>query len=551
MRARTFASFLWLSALVAQTPQPALQLPTLLRLGSLPANAPTVTIDGSDGGAHLAALPAGTTAITVRADHRTSMQAVQAVFDEAMAKGLEKFFLLATLRDGTPGVLTLALPTATNAPTTVSLRAHRQRPGVPPESAIPLLRRLHDGWEQDGKGPFVLGITLPEDATYAHLLPLLAAAAEARIPSVVVRTSKADAVERASGSLAIDLESSFVLQVQAREQVQHKPGVQDTPFGMLVRAPDTVVAAEGGAAGGLYGGRGGQAKPADAAGLQALELAVAWLLRQQLPDGSFPDQHAQGDVEGTALVSLVLLSRGRTLDGGTNGDPLRRSIGWLLARQHDDGRFADFGPNSTRHHALATFALTEAAGLSARGPLFQPCAQLALDWLFTQRRDDGGWNDGTPGAASDPLSTAAAMMAVGSATFFRLRAQATTKELIVWFDAHRSTTPTHAGAELFCRFFAGQSPQTAPLGALADVVVTADPSDPTACHWATYALFQMGGQHWQQWTDRFAADVVARQETKGPDAGSWPAGGPSRLAATARFTWSLAAWQRYSRIVSR
>lgn len=548
MQRHWFVGLWCTSALVAQaTRAPELQLPKLLRLGPVPTAVPVTTIGDPDAAI---ALPPAAKAVQLRADQGTPMARVQAALDALAAHGVEQVFLLAQLPDGTPGTLVLALPNAGAAPPTVVLRAHHDRPGVPPESAVPVLRRLGDGWHAAGRGTFVLGITLPADATHAQLLGLLATAANAQLRCATVQTTPAS--QQPAAALALDLEASFVIQVQAREQVPVRPGLQDTPFGLLERAATTAIELPGGRAGGRYGGRGGQAKPAADEGRLALERALPWLLRQQRADGSFPGPHAIGDVEATALVSLVLLSRGQTLDGGPDCDPLRRSIGWLLARQHDDGRFADFGPNATRHHALATFALTEAAGLSAKGPLFQPCAQLALDWLFTQQRDDGGWNDGTPGAASDALSTATAMAGVGSAAFFRLRAPSTPKELIAWFDAHPGTTPTHAAAELFCRFFAGQSPATAPLAALADRVVTADASDPATCYWATYALFQMGGAHWQQWTERMGQAALPLQATAGEGAGSWPASaGDPQVTTTARFTLALAACYRYSRIVTR
>lgn len=548
MRRQWFVGLCCTSALLAQaTRAPELQLPKLLRLGPVPAALPVLTLE-AEGAA--VAWPPAAKAVVLRADQRTPMANVQAAFDAAQAHGLDQLFLLAQLPDGTPGTLVLALPNAGAAPPTVMLRAHHERPGVPPESAAPVLRRLSEGWQAAGRGTFVLGITLPSDATYGQLLGLLAMAASAPLRCVTVQTTPAS--QHPTATLALDLEASFVIPVQAREQVPQRSGLQDTPFGLLERAATTAVELPGGRAGGRYGGRGGQAQPVVDEGRLALERALPWLLRQQHADGSFPGPHAIGDVEATALVSLVLLGCGMTLDGGEDSASLRRSIGWLLARQYDDGRFADFGPNATRHHALATFALTEAAGLSAKGPLFQPCAQLALDWLFTQQRDDGGWNDGTPGTTSDALSTATAMACVGSATFFRLRTPATTKQLITWFDDHPGTPPTHAAAELFCRFFAGQTPANAPLAALADRVVTADASDPATCYWATYALFQMGGAHWQQWTERVGKAALPLQATTGEGAGSWPATpGDSQVTATARFALALSAFHRYSRILPR
>lgn len=553
MRVHALVPFACLAGLLAQ--EVALKLPAVLRLGSVPANARIVTLDG-DGAAtaaELTALPAGTTEFVLRADRWTPMVVVQRLFDDAQQRGIGKVFLLATLRDGKQGAVTLALPMAKDAPCTVTMRAHRDRPGVPPESAIPLLRRFRDGWEAHRPGEFTLGLVLPANATYGQFLPLLASAAEARVPRVVVTTGEAADNADAAAALALDLESSFLLQVQPREQVS-TTGIVDAPFGVNTRATATATNEDTGRVGGRYGGRGGRGRPPNAteeAMVVALQRGLDWLARQQLPNGAFADRFGQGDVEGTALAVLVLLSPGSTLDSGADTDPLRRAVGWLLARQHDDGRFSDSGPEANRHHALATFALTEAAGMSVRGPLFRGSAQLALDWLLAERRPDGGFNDGVPAATSDSLSTGAALLCVSSAKFFGLRCEATCAELVAWFDGHPTTDARLGGVELLSRFQAGQPREHERVAALVPRVAEhADATDPLACYWASYALFRAGGKAWRQWVPRLG-QIVASQTTNGPDAGSWPFAGKPSLPATARFLWALSAGHRQSRIVFR
>ena len=269
MQRHWFVGLWCTSALVAQaTRAPELQLPKLLRLGPVPAAVPVTTI-GDPGAA--TALPPAAKAVLLRADQHTPMARVQAALDALAAHGVEQVFLLAQLPDGTPGTLALALPNAGAAPPTVVLRAHHERPGVPPESAAPVLRRLGDGWHAAGRGTFVLGITLPADATHAQLLGLLAMAANAQLRCATVQTTPAS--QQPAAALALDLEASFVIQVQAREQVPLRPGLQDTPFGLLERAATTAIELPGGRAGGRYGGRGGQAKPAADEGRLALERA--------------------------------------------------------------------------------------------------------------------------------------------------------------------------------------------------------------------------------------------------------------------------------------
>lgn len=544
---RSLLPFFCATTLLAQTSPPrTLQLPTLLRLGPVPATLPTVPVDRP---ITTLAVPERTTSFVLRADARTPMAVVQTAFDTAFAQGVERVHLLANLRDGTPGTILLALPAVHPAPTTVAMRAHRDRPGVPPESVTPLLVRLCAGWQEHGKSPFVLGIEVPGNEPYGNLLPLLAAAANAGVSAVVVTTSEADGVPR-QGALALDIDASFHIEVAARERAEPQPGIAATPFGLLERAAVAAPALPGGMAGGRYGGRRG-AKPSDANLDAQCTRGLAWIAAQQLPNGAFPDAFGHGGVEATALAVLVLQARGSTLEAGPFAKALQRAVGWLLARQHDDGRFCDFGPEANRKQALATFALIEAAGMSTHGPLFRGSAQQALDWLLAQRQGDGGWHDGVPERASDALSTGMAAVCVESARFFRLRCEPTTADLITWFDQNPTSEAQLGAVELFARFYAGQPRTHDRVQALTALVADkADPNDPLASYWASYALFQAGGECWEAWTKRLDA-VLAAQQQEGAHAGSWLSAGRPDFVATARFVWSLAARYRYSRLVVR
>lgn len=527
------AAFVLLSVCI-----PAQDLPKLLRLGPVPMQ-PTLTVD-SGVAPDLTTLPAGLREVVLRVAATVPAGAVDALLHTLRDRGVATVHFAASLPDGTAGVVSVALPEAATVPTTLVLRAHRGRPGVPASSAILPLQRLRAGWEHEGRG-FVLALDAPANEPWQHVLPLLGAAAEAGVSQLCLRTTAADA-SPAPRSLALDLEGAVTAWIPATEPRATQPGVATTPFGCLQRAPVTAATLRPGGAGGRFGGRHAQE---DAAAPQR-----EWTGRQQRADGAMPPD-GEPDREGMALWCLACLADGTTLDAGIHRDSLRRCIGWLVANQDDDGSFEDLSPGSVQRQAQITYALAEACGLSPSGDLLRQAAMDALQWLFARREQDGGWSP-IPGTPSHAAVTAWALTANASASFFGLRGPMPPGSGVEWFDTHGSDEPLPAAAELFSRFFAGQDPKDTPrMTALADsLLARADPQDPHTAFWTTHALFQQGGRHWVQWSKRLHAAIAKTQLRDGDLNGSWaPAPGCSRLVTTALHILSLQAYYRYTRLV--
>ncbi|MCA8976025.1 MAG: terpene cyclase/mutase family protein, partial [Planctomycetes bacterium] len=331
---------------------------------------------------------------------------------------------------------------------------------------------------------------------------------------------------------------------------QDKPAVQAQAVGCLTRARPGREDGLGGGAGGRYGGRGGGKGIAMARFGEAPSGTRSWLLQQQSADGSLPDAAGNADLEGTALLMLSLLGDGNTLRGGPFTEPLSRGIGWLLDQQDDDGRFGQRGPDEVRLHALATYVMAEAFGLSIAWPL-RPALQDGLAWLGAHRQADGGFGDGT---TSDCMSTATALMALASAEFFAQEPPARPAEVIAWFDTQPAAdklTTAETAATLFCRFFAGQEPKSTPsmVAAAKLLGAKARTDEPWEAYWTSYALFQVGGGDWKAWSKRLQGIADARL-TDGEFAGSWePAGGHSRIVTGALRLLSLQAYYRYTKLV--
>ena len=73
-------------------------------------------------------------------------------------------------------------------------------------------------------------------------------------------------------------------------------------------------------------------------------------------------------------------------------------------------------------------------------------------------------------------------------------------------------------------------------------------------YYATYALYQMGGNHWKQWSKQLTPAVVRSQRKDANFRGSWdPAGAwgddGGRVYSTAILVLTLEAYYRYTRLI--
>lgn len=561
-----------------QDPEPV-NLPRLWPLGALPPGDPAVVLaaDGRRSGA--AASGAAPARALLHIDRAAPWGEVTKLLAELRQSGGEQVQFAAQLPNGTVGCFTLALPASDAAAPAVQLRLHRERAGVPPASIVPVLRRIVSGGREYLRRapankreeltrrfpqPYAVGVSAPADASFEQVLQVVAATNQAGVHSVLctsegARDGAAGPAPSNRAPLAIDLGPCPRIAFSPRALPLEAPVVTDFDVGCTEAAVAPAPARDGGGAGGRYGGRGGSRAGGAAAAkvgterslVERVAAGIAWFTNAQQADGSFRGDDGGPDLEATALVMLSLLAQGTTLHSGEHKEALNKGIGWLLDQQDDDGCFARVGPERLRHHTLATYALAEAYGLTycleVRGGLCD-----AVVWLAAQRRDDGGFGDVVPGAPSDDVSTASAVVAFASAEFFGVEAPVKSREVVTWFDdAAAPGDPTRSAPRLFSSFFAGRNPKDdEQMVAAADALVqNADPNDPWCQYWTTYSLFQMGGPWWKAWCTR-VEEVAKQQHDAGDLDGSWDAAaGHSRMTTTALRVLSLQAYSRYSRLV--
>jgi squalene-hopene/tetraprenyl-beta-curcumene cyclase len=136
-----------------------------------------------------------------------------------------------------------------------------------------------------------------------------------------------------------------------------------------------------------------------AAGLGASRSArrgVAWLLRNQEPDGSWFGRWGANYIYGTGAVVPALIAA-----GVLPGKPcIRRAVSWLIAHQNTDGGWgedlrsytdpdwAGRGTSTASQTAWALLALLAAGGDDARAS-----AERGVAWLVATQRADGTWDE--------------------------------------------------------------------------------------------------------------------------------------------------------------
>lgn len=150
----------------------------------------------------------------------------------------------------------------------------------------------------------------------------------------------------------------------------------------------------------------------------ALARGVAWLAREQGPDGSFGATGLRarpvgaapvGDGSGTfapvavtSLATLALLAAGNEPERGPYGREISRAVDWILERTNMDARsdragfIAQGGDGLSRMHGhgYATLALAQAFAMSPkteRGAKIERALALAVTCIQRSQGIDGGW----------------------------------------------------------------------------------------------------------------------------------------------------------------
>jgi hypothetical protein len=267
------------------------------------------------------------------------------------------------------------------------------------------------------------------------------------------------------------------------------------------------------------------------------------------------------DIGVTSLSLLAFLGAGNSLGTGPHQQVVRKGLKFLIDHQDsEDGCFASkTGGQFLYDHALATLAVVEAYHLS-RAPTLKAPAQKALEFILRARNPYRAWRYDYPPRGDNDVSLSGWMLFAlfagkdaglavddraiqeGMAyveemtdsttwrTGYRTRGSPPAREENEVDDWPAEESESMTAVALLLRFFNGEDPRTSEsMKGAADLLAATPPRweehsgtiDYYYWYYASYALWQMSGRHWNDWQRKMLPAVVLTQRQDGDESGSW------------------------------
>ena len=277
----------------------------------------------------------------------------------------------------------------------------------------------------------------------------------------------------------------------------------------------------------------------------AIDRALAYLAKSQLPDGSFPG--GMPKCTGVASVCVMsFLARGYCPGLAPYGEAIDRGIDFVMASQRADGTLIGPGGGQMYSHNISTLMLSEVSGMLSpeRQKLLDEILSKALSLILTAQRVEkaeahrGGWRYEPRSGDSDLSHSGWALMALRSA---RNNGAPVPKEAIddaVRFikrcnsmDGGFSYQPgggssvAQTAVGLLCMELCGHHREEVTIRA-GDYLLAKTPKDKAheipffyyAHYYIAQGMFQLGEEHWERFAPQLYETLLKLQS----EDGSWP-----------------------------
>ncbi|HMO14238.1 MAG TPA: terpene cyclase/mutase family protein [Pirellulaceae bacterium] len=308
----------------------------------------------------------------------------------------------------------------------------------------------------------------------------------------------------------------------------------------------------------------------------AVALALEWLARHQLKDGSWNFDHRIGDGEGdrrsphpgtgtpakygaTAIALLPFLGAGHTHLEGEYAEVVRKGVEFLKTNKNRGKHGLSFSENAGTmySHGLASLVLTELYAMT-RDSSLSTDAQAVIDFIVaSQAPVGGGWRYNFQ-QAGDTSVVGWQVMALKSADMGGLKVPSDTIRGVHRFldsvssgsgSMYGYTDPTNEGqirpgmtaVGLLCQMYLGWTRDNGSLQAGIGHLNRIGPrigdwkpdmqlseqdkygfrADMYYNYYATMVMSQYGGPEWKKWNEEMREFLIATQAQRGQSRGSW------------------------------
>ena len=276
-----------------------------------------------------------------------------------------------------------------------------------------------------------------------------------------------------------------------------------------------------------YGGRWAKATE------QSVIRALEWLKRNQNADGSWGPQKESM----TGLALLTYLAHGETTSSKDYGPTVEKAIRYLVSVQKEDGIFLGYSQNGVYAHGIATYAISEAYGLT-RIPDLKVAMEKAATVIVKGQQEGGLWDYNYQKAARWDTSVAgwqiqalkAAYIAGAEVPGLHEAMEKAAQGLMkvqspetgrFGYSAVGAGSDGVTAVGTLCLQLLGYGKSSAVKNGL-NAMNTFDcnwqqPLDwpMYAWYYVTQAKFHSGGQDWTQWNNKFAPELTKNQAEDG------------------------------------
>jgi hypothetical protein len=268
----------------------------------------------------------------------------------------------------------------------------------------------------------------------------------------------------------------------------------------------------------------------------AIDRGLAWLARQQFPDGAFGSgPYYRKNVAITALSVMAFMSGGSVPGRGPYARAVERGLGFVLDSAGGSGLLGDPAAGSPMYgHGFATLLLAELRGMSARPDLDEKLRK-AVQLIVATQNAQGGWRYQPVRADADISVTVTQVMALRAARNAGIAVPKETVEAAIQYirncqmpdggfsytlDREASAFPRSAAAVAALQY-AGLYDSPEVKKGLEYLMQFLPGGTEVGGHYhyghyyAVQAMFSAGGSYWRQWYPAIRDELLARQRPNG------------------------------------